>query len=384
MTAETVLIAAFSARALAVSARRAGFIPLAVDCFGDIDTELAAEALRCLPARVQTGFMTKPLFAALDELVAAASSPPLGLVLGSGFECNPRLVARLGERFRLLGNSAATIARTKDPAAFFAVLSRLGIVHPETRPEPPSAPEGWLMKRIGGSGGLHIVDCPEEPRPDPRRYFQRRIPGEAISILGLVGPRAHAFAPSRQWVSPLPKRPYRYGGAVGGIALEPDLEARLITACIALADDLGLEGLVSFDFLVADGEAALLEVNPRPGATLDVFDDAAGTLFRAHVETCLGGDGAALLAGSWRPPHARATAILYADLGELTAPALDWPGWVADRPRPGTRVGPRQPAATVLADADTPAAAEHLAHERLGVLANMLYEDGKNGKGMPQ
>ncbi len=384
MSGEAVLIAAFSARALAVSARRAGFLPLAVDCFGDTDTERAAEALRCLPARVQTGFLPKPLIAALDELAAAAPSPPLGLVLGSGFECNPRLVARLGERFRLIGNPASTIARAKDPATFFAALSRLGIVHPETRPSPPPAPEGWLMKRIGGSGGLHIVDCPKEPRPDPRRYFQRRIAGEPICILGVVGSRGHAFAPSRQWVSPLPKRPYRYGGAVGAIALDPDLEARLVTACVAIADDLGLAGLVSFDFLVADGEAQLLEVNPRPGATLDVFDDEAGTLFRAHVEACLEGDGARRLAASWRPPKARAAAILYADPGELIAPALDWPDWVADRPRPGTRVGPRQPAATVLADADTPEAAELLAHERLGVLANMLYEDAKIVKGLPQ
>ena len=37
----TVLIAGFSGRALAQSARRAGFRPLVVDCFGDADTLLA-------------------------------------------------------------------------------------------------------------------------------------------------------------------------------------------------------------------------------------------------------------------------------------------------------------------------------------------------------
>ena len=79
MTRETVLIAAFSARALAASARRAGYRPLVVDCFGDLDTAALAVASRCLPARVQVGFTARSLIAALESLVADAPSPPIGL-----------------------------------------------------------------------------------------------------------------------------------------------------------------------------------------------------------------------------------------------------------------------------------------------------------------
>lgn len=383
MTGETVLIAAFSARALAASARRAGYLPLVVDCFGDLDTSEYATASRCLPARVQTGFIARPLLAALESLVAVAPRPPIGLVLGSGFECNPRLVARLAERYRLIGNTPDVIASTKDPARFFATLDRLGISHPETRQSAPSETADWLMKRIGGSGGLHIVVCPKEVRPDARRYFQRRIDGEAISVLGLVSKRANAFAMSRQWTSPLPKRPYRYGGAVGSLELEPDLEARLIDISLALSDELGLVGLVSFDFLVADGEPHLLEINPRPGATLDIFDDASGTLFKTHVEACAGGDPSALLSTSWKPPAARAAAFLYADRGPLTVPAVEWPAWAADRPRPGSLIADRQPLATVLADAADVDAAEKTCRNRLGLLEDMLYE-GRKTMGAPQ
>jgi predicted ATP-grasp superfamily ATP-dependent carboligase len=380
--AEPILIAAFSARALAASARRAGFEPLVVDCFGDLDTSEAAGALRSLPARVQTGFRSKPLLAALADLTAAAPRPPVGLVLGSGFECNPRLVARLGERFRLIGNGADVVRRAKDPATFFAVLDRLGIHHPETRLVAPAVADGWLMKRIGGSGGLHIVDCPKEPRPDPRRYFQRRIGGEPVSVTGVVGRCEPAFAFSRQWVSPLPKRPYRYGGAAGPLALGPGLEARLIDICLVLARELGLMGLVSFDFLVANGEPSLLEVNPRPGATLDVFDDARGSLFRAHVEACGGGDSASLVKSGWRPPSARAAAFLYADRGPLKVEQMDWPSWTADRPQPGTVIAKLQPLATVVAEGTDLNVTEATCRERLGLLAEMLYE-GKNGKGAP-
>ena len=383
MTAGTVLIAAFSVRALAASARRAGYEPLAVDCFGDVDTAEIAASMRTLPARVQTGFTLKPLLAALESLAADASRPPIGLVLGSGFECNPRLVARLAERFRLIGNTPDVIGRTKDPGSFFAALDRLGIRHPETISLPPAVPAGWLMKRIGGSGGLHIVDCPKSPRRDPRRYFQRRIGGEPVSVMGVIAKRGSAFAMSRQWVSPLPKRPYRYGGAAGSLALEADLEARLIDICVALSRELGLVGLVSFDFLVADGGPALLEVNPRPGATLEVFDDDQGSLFRAHVEACLGGDPASRLTSGWRPPAVRAAALLYADHGPITVGDLAWPSWSADRPRAGTLILKHQPVATVLAEGKELDATKRTCEERLGLLENMLYEE-KNGKGTPQ
>jgi predicted ATP-grasp superfamily ATP-dependent carboligase len=201
--------------------------------------------------------------------------------------------------------------------------------------------------------------------------------------MGAISRRGSAFAWTRQWLSPLPRRPYRYGGAVGPLTPDPDLEARLVDACLALARELGLVGLVSFDFLLADGEAALLEVNPRPGATLEVLDDEAGSLFRAHVEACRGADPASVLEARWRPPAARAAAFLYADRGPITVTRTDWPLWAADRPRPGTAIGARQPVATVLAETTDIGSAEAKCRGRLGLLADMLYE-GRNGKGAPQ
>jgi len=384
LTGETILIAAFSARALAASARRAGYRPLVVDCFGDDDTVEIAEGSRCLPQRVQVGFVARPLIAALEALAAEAPSPPVGLVLGAGFECNPRLVAKLAERFTLIGSDAETIGRAKHPAHFFKVLDDLGVPHPETRMDPPSSSEGWLMKRIGGSGGLHIHTCPANPRPDARRYFQRRIAGEEISLMGLVSQQSAAFAASRQWTNPLPRRPFRYGGSVGSLPLEADLEARLIEMSLAVAEALSLCGIVSFDYLVSNGEASLLEVNPRPGATLDVFDDAHGTLFKAHVEASRGGDPASILASDWHPPVVRAQAFLYADRGPLSVSTVDWPDWAADRPRAASAVGAGQPLATVFAEGESVDAVQEACVQRLGALQSLLYDHSNNKKGALQ
>ncbi|OYW54545.1 MAG: hypothetical protein B7Y80_05670 [Hyphomicrobium sp. 32-62-53] len=373
----TVLIAAFSGRALAQSARRAGYLPLVVDCFGDSDTRAAAHDLICLPARVQIGFIKRPLITALETLATNAPSPPIGLVLGGGFECNPKLVAATAEHFTLIGNTADTIRRVKDPSEFFGTLARLGIRHPETRLTPPDDPTGWLMKRIGGSGGLHIHPCPATFEPDARRYFQREHPGDAISVLAIASPRGTAVALSRQWSSARKRRPYRYGGAVSGVHIDDDLEARLIDTSLMVLSKFDLVGLVSFDFVVHDGEPLLLEVNPRPGATLDIFDDATGSLFAAHVAACAHENPAMILKDRWRPPQAAAAAYLYADQGALIVPNVDWPEWAADRPQPGTEIARGQPLATVTATALTSDDAESLCRERLSALAELVYESSK-------
>ena len=368
MTQQTVLIAGLSGRALAQSARRAGFAPLVVDAFGDADTSDTAAASRCIPEATRQGFRAGPLLAALEALAATTASAPVGLVLGSGFEDTPKLVETLARRYRLLGSGGEQIARAKDPASFFALLDTLAVAHPETRLDPPASTTGWLSKRVGGSGGAHILTC-EQAKTRRGRYFQRRLEGDAVSVLVIArrdGTQIAGF--SRQWCVGAEPRPYRYGGAVGPIRLDAPAEAAMIDAAQRVCRALGLIGLVSFDFLLSGGVPHLLEVNPRPGATLDVFDDAEGALFRAHLAACAGQPSPLPAAHG-----CRAAAILYAGREAITPGAVAWPPWTADRPRPGTRIPPYRPIATVLANDATAEGAERNCHRRLDELAEMLY-----------
>lgn len=373
MTAETVLIAALSGRGLAAAARRAGFAPLVADAFGDCDTHDVAAAARCLAEATRTGFRAKPLIAALETLAAEAPRAPIGLVLGSGFEDRPKLIASLARRFPLLGNDAATTALTKSPADFFRLLDTLGIVHPETRLMPPADPTGWICKRIGGSGGTHIVPAADAVA-SVRHYYQRLMPGEPASVLAAAAPGSIQIAGiSRQWTVGSGPRPFRYGGAAGPAQLASPIEAQMLSAVEAVCTALGLVGLVSFDFLLTDETAYLLEANPRPSATIDVFDDAEGSLFCAHLAACRG-ETAEL------PPQngARAVAILYADAGALTIGAPDWPAWSADRPRPGVRIPRHRPVATIFGSGETADEARQSCHRRLDELAKMLYGRAQN------
>jgi len=369
---EAVLIAAFSGRALAQSARRAGYVPLVADAFGDLDTRDSAAAIHVIDGAMATGFRTKPVINALDALAASVSTPPIGVVLGSGFEDKPRLVGALARRYRLIGNDAATYKACKDPGLFFATLDELGIAHPATQSSPPDTIEGWLTKRVGGSGGRHIRICDATSSERRRRYFQQQISGDRLSVGGVFGASMTHLALSRQWIAPSPEQPFRFGGAVSMPDVAPDLRRKLESAARDVASAFGIMGMASFDFIVSEGTPHLLEVNPRPGASLDVFDDEQGTLWRAHISACLHAPQAD------DPPlthkTARAMAILHADRDALTLGVTPWPSWSADRGPAGTFIPKGAPLASVFAEAANADAAEALARARLAELEDLIYE----------
>ena len=355
-----VLIAAASGRALAACARRAGYRPLVADMFGDLDTQKLAEASECVPGSLGRGFDPEALLAALDRL--SAGRRVLGVVTGNGFEDRTGVLQEVADHHLLLGNTPATVAAIKDPLRFAAICERAGVRHPEVRLELP-AEGSWLGKRAGASGGAHIAPHPRRATPRRGRYFQRRVSGVPVSAAFLAANGAcRVLGLSRQWADPAPHRPFRYGGAVRPVAIGGTRTVEITDALARLVAHTGLRGLNSADFLVREDGFDLLEVNPRPGATLDIFVDRGGTLFRLHLEAC---DGKLPdSAPEW--PLASAALIVYAPREFELPLAFAWPEWTADRQRPGVAVRAGAPFCTVLAEAPDAEIAERLVRERAG------------------
>ncbi|MBV8743588.1 MAG: ATP-grasp domain-containing protein [Xanthobacteraceae bacterium] len=175
--------------------------------------------------------------------------------------------------------------------------------------------------------------------------------GEAAMILGF----------STQWSDPTSSNPFRYGGAVRPAALAPEVADALSATVQRLTSLTGLVGLNSFDFLVDGSTVHLLEINPRPGATLDIFEPSATpSLFALHVAACRGRlpDAAPAVDG------AAASAVVYASADIPKLPSFDWPDWSADRPIAGSSISAQSPLCTVLARAATAAQAREFVEER--------------------
>jgi predicted ATP-grasp superfamily ATP-dependent carboligase len=378
LSTKPVLIAALSGRALAASARRAGYTPFVVDGFGDVDTLRLSGSVEVISNAIRKGFEEGQLLAALERLCGQISGGSPELVLGAGFEDRPALIERLAKTYTVRGCPASSIQACKDPGSFFEMLRELGIVCPETELHRPEQPEGWISKRIGACGGRHIRRLRKPGISRKRRYYQRELKGVSLSATAIASANGTAFAFTQSWHQPYQGEPFRYGGTVSVDHVDEDLEARIIDTCLSLIEPLGLVGLVSFDFLIDDsGEAFLIEVNPRPGASLDVLDDDSGTLFAAHLAACRGEDSIELLAKSWRPSPS-ASAYLYADEAELKIENCDWPEWVSDQPHAQQEIGLGEPIVTVHAGGEHAQDAARICHERLAQIKAVLYDKKTN------
>ena len=361
----SLLVAAISGRALAAAARRAGYAPLVADFFADADTREIAQGCAKLEGDIDRGIACEALDQALGRLAEHAPSPILGLVYGSGFEDRPALLRRIAERWPVIGNDAATIERIKAPEDFFAELDQLEIPHPRTVMEPPAATEGWLVKRRGGAGGGHIARHGRHANADGV-YFQEAVSGRAVSALFVAdGVRALVLGFSEQWSAPTGSRRFRYGGAVRPVEIADHLKERMISAVEKVAANFALKGLGSADFMIGDRELYLVEINPRPGATLGIFDSDSTPLLRIHIEAVTKGDlpGATLgLSG------AAASAIVFAPQLLRVPSSMRWPDWTADRPACGESIDKSRPICTVSARAETAPAARRLVEERVATI----------------
>ena len=363
-----ILIAAISGRSLAAAARRAGYRPLVADLFNDSDTLALAERAVRLPGSLAGGIDGLGISQSLKTL--AGAEKPVALVYGSGFERKPEIIEALSREFPLAGNSAVTVRSVKDPGKLSGLCGELGIPHPEIRFAAPESPDGWLIKLAGGAGGSHVRPSGATSSSEGN-YFQRFVPGVNISALFIAGGgKADIVGFSRQWPSPSPNAPFRYGGAVRLLRFDRQ-KKRLIKGWLnALACRAGLVGLCSADFIDGPAGLHLIEINPRPGATLDIFDSEQTPLLAQHLHAVRG-----------RKPEfpayhgTTASVIAYASHSIAEFPVLDWPAFTADHQMPGTTLDVGDPVCTVFAQATSAAAAERAAKARANELAAHWRED---------
>jgi predicted ATP-grasp superfamily ATP-dependent carboligase len=331
--------------------------------FSDVDTRaVAASALRL--GYMDGGFQPDDVRSQIFPVLSQGAA----LVYGSGFESQPELLEELSRHGKVYGNRADTVRRLKSPTAFFSLLSSLEIPFPEWGMERPEAVEGWLCKRIGGSGGTHIF--PAAHSDGKSCYYQKQTDGEPVSLLFLAdGVKILAVGYNRQLLAPSKAMPYRYGGAVSGMALAQEVQGAMLKAAAEITREMGLCGLNSLDCMVNGDRWQVLEINPRLSATFALYDaeNAGAMLFEAHLQACEG-----RLPAAWLSEPSQAHLIYYAPFDFAVPAAMTWPDWVADMPEPASICRAEEPLCTVMAAAENADEAYALARARTAALTALL------------
>ena len=345
-----------SARMLAELGVRAGHEVVALDRFGDLDLQRLCPSVSVLRDLGGRGGM-----AALVDAAEGIAAP--SVIYGAGLENQPALVARLASGRRLLGCTSETLERVRDPATLGASLQAAGLPYPLTfgateAPRRAERSRRWLRKPVRGGGGRGVREW-RGGTLDGAVMVQEHISGLACSAAAVAdGRSAVLLGVSEQLIG------QRWLGARGyawcGNLVPPRLgdEERLALAaeaqavCVHLASAFELRGLCGVD-LVWDGERAwVVEVNPRPTASLECIEAAHEVdVFAAHLDGC---DGRLPPV----PPASRRAAgkaVVFATRDVRVGDTRGWPArGIRDVPHPRERIAAGHPVCTLVSVQGSP------------------------------
>jgi len=342
-----LMILANCGRAMAESAARGGYRVSVLDAFCDSDTLAVAD---CWP--VSQGFSQLDLDIFIDEMASLFPQPPCGIVYGAGLEEASALLSRLATRYRVFGNDPEVLELLRKPRRFFSLLNRLRIPYPEVSFTPPYSAPGkcWLIKRAGSCGGQGVAYFdPQHSAADAHCYYQRHTPGQVMSVLFIADGKRHRTLGYNRlgFAGTTAPAPFLYTGAIGQAPLSEQSRREVEQFVVRLVGELALRGINSLDFILNEDGLFVIDLNPRPTATLELYEHLVGDgWIRHHIRACLGELPSLPIMGSAARHGHR---IVYAPRTVEIPDPLHWPEWVKDRPLPRARVFAGQPLCSLFA-----------------------------------
>lgn len=268
-------------RAAAGSAVRADFRVIAADRFADDDLKCLADTVLLINNFPQ------------GVLSAVGSLPTMSWVYTGSLENEPKLIAAISRKHRLLGNPPEVLRKVRDPFWLEQTLRDDGLptLRHRSAKEPPPSDQKWLLKPIRSGGGQGI--CIWNGMPSPMEnvsVFQEFRDGQPMSALFLAGPdEVQVVGVCEQLIGREAGAPteFGYAGSIGPIEVEPHVTATLLRMGELLMSKTGLRGLFGIDFILSGGVPWPVEVNPRYTASVEVLERALRqSLLARHVAVC--------------------------------------------------------------------------------------------------
>ena len=354
-----LLIIGASTRAAAFSAKRAGFRPLCLDMFADIDLQANAVVRRI--ENYPTG-----LIQALQSL------PRLPLLYVGGLENQPEVLQIAGEYHDLLGNDADVVEASRDPARLAESIRMAQVEMPDWKSadDPPPKDGSWIVRPLFGSGGRGIQIWDDElddstVLSEPHG-FQKLIEGTPYSAayiastqpgdIRFIGVTEQLIGAQQSGAGQ-----FQWSGNIGPTSLSIPVEHKMRRVGNILKWKLGLKGLFGVDFIITQDERIFVtEVNPRYPASVELLEFATGHALLHHHIACFAEVSAPM---AWTPTvegQLFAKAVLYADKPfelqhDLSAEIGDYNDFpkLADLPAVGTCFKAGDPICTVFSECQT-------------------------------
>lgn len=367
-----LIIVAHSARALAQSARRAGYEVIAVDGFADTDTQQACSACWHVPLTAGR-FDSNKINACLQLLYK--KYPQSHIVLGPGGEFYTSFIELNLPDWQVSGNTAETIQQVTQPALFFACLEQLQIPYPEISLSVDMPADGeWLRKSTQSCGGMGVLKVAHAEGLQARQYYwQRELTGVPISALVITDGQAYTIIGyNQQLVDGFSKQlPYVYSGAIANVSLDENNKIETNTYIRKLIDSFNLIGVFSLDMMLLDQTLVVLELNPRISSSYELYERIQPelNLVDAHIRVCEC-DALCEFAAMTGLAGQR---IFYAKQDHKIT-NVTWPDWLSDRPNEEQSIAKNEPLCSVFASGDDMLAVQALLEKRVQQVPDILQQ----------
>ncbi len=342
----TYLIISYSANALVRSATRAGYSVYSIDCFNDIDTQsLTIQSFQL------NLFTSSTLYEDISEIISNIGSNNIdAIVLGSGFEHRFDIVKKLSVSLPVFSNTNQILENAMSARFYFSLLEELDIPFPEICFDMNSTNDDWIVKSLVSAGGYDVKRFTTNEEISDLQYFQKYIEGKLISVNFIANESTnYIFGTNQFWCCDDNNGDFRYSVAVSGYSLSEQLVEQVECIVNKICKAFQLKGLCGLDFIVDNlSQIYLIDINPRPTATFELYDTEIDSLFEAHITALTEQRLLQPQVGNIIKGHQ----IVYSEKDIQIPNDYVWPEWAICQSAPGTKINKAEPICTVIEESE--------------------------------
>jgi len=334
---KNILIVANSGRMLAQLSRNSGLVPLVIDCFSDFDTQ--SLALDCVKVNtLELKYVRKALS------VLSHHNRISHVIYGSGLERYNSTIKFLYQNLVVLGNTQDVFSLIQNKTYFFSRLKYLGILFPDITFQVPDINDNWLVKPKQGEGGVGIKKYAGLSEITAACYWQKFITGKTMSVLFVAnGNEYKIIGFNKQYFTRIADNQFVFSGVISQPEINKEIVQTIKLWLAALIPDFALKGINTLDFIVKNNCCYVLEVNARPSASMQLYQQ---DLLTRHINSLID----AQLQSFIVIKTYKAYKIVFAETEVFINDHIQWPLWVVDIPRSGSIIHTGMPICSIIAD----------------------------------
>jgi predicted ATP-grasp superfamily ATP-dependent carboligase len=389
------LVVAFNARPIATSANKANYDVLAIDFFGDLDLRSVAEHVFSVIRQRKSHPIKRKFLRPISEYMCLLAETMADdyygkirfLLIGSGFDDEPKIWQRFGKIAPVIGNTPEIISHS-DRLSIYRLASKLGIQCPRTMEVKEKEEALEIAQNIGypivlttprSAGGLFVKLITDSNKLH-RAYKELRSSGKKIliqefiqgidvscSVLG-TGMDCQAISVTEQVIGRSElgvSMPFGYCGNIVPLKNSTTIIENIKSISEELGSKLGLLGSNGFDFVIRGDQPYLIELNPRFQGSLECIEAVTSSnLVKLHIEAYNGN----LPEKTLESKGYAVKMILYAKK-RIMIPNLSQMPHIVDIPVEGIILEPSNPVCTVFVTGQE----REITIEKAKILANNVY-----------